>query len=289
MSDDRAFEHAVDDWLAQGSDRAPRPSVDAVLLAIRTTPQERDLRISWRTRPMTTPLRLGVSIAMVAIVGVVALNMFGPVAGIGVGPAATPSPTASAAPSPTPADSADPLDPSAWTPYTSSRYGFTLAYPPDWTAIPATRAWTFEADASDPVLTPAADSFMAPTGDVRASAWAIPLAGATIESEDDFMAWVASYCERTGSRPCTGIPERAVPFCLERRDCHYALVVPFADDVQAFFSGGIYDAEAMTVVSVWRADDDPPVASYGGSLALLEAFLSTMDVWPAPGEEPAAS
>ena len=39
MSDDRAFERAVDDWLEDGSDRTPRPAVDAVLLAIKTTPQ----------------------------------------------------------------------------------------------------------------------------------------------------------------------------------------------------------------------------------------------------------
>ena len=48
--------------------------------------------------------------------------------------------------------------------------------------------------------------------------------------------------------------------CLERRDCHAALLVPFKDSVQAFFSAGIYAADAMTVVAVWRGESDPEVA-----------------------------
>ena len=36
----------------------------------------------------------------------------------------------------------------------------------------------------------------------------------------------------------------------------------------------------MTVVAVWRGQGDPTVATYGGSRQLLEAFLSTMSVWP---------
>ena len=58
-------------------------------------------------------------------------------------------------------------------------------------------------------------------------------------------------------------------------------LVPFKDDVQAFFSGGIYDADAMTVVAVWRGETDSSVEPYGGSRRLLEGFLSTMQVWPA--------
>jgi len=59
------------------------------------------------------------------------------------------------------------------------------------------------------------------------------------------------------------------------------MLMPFRDDVQAFFSGGIYDADAMTVVAVWRGESDPSVARYAGAQRLLEAFLSTMQVWPA--------
>ena len=103
-----------------------------------------------------------------------------------------------------------------------------------------------------------------------------------IESIDYMLAWAADYCEATGiTTPCTGIEDRAVELCLEKRDCHPGLLVPFENDVQAFFSGGIYNEDAMTVVAVWRGESDPSVARYGGAQRLLEAFLSTMQVWPA--------
>lgn len=43
----------------------------------------------------------------------------------------------------------------------------------------------------------------------------------------------------------------------------------------------------MTIVAVWQGESAPSVAPYGGAQRLLEAFLSTMAVWPAstPHEE----
>ena len=70
-------------------------------------------------------------------------------------------------------------------------------------------------------------------------------------------AWVADYCRLTKDTPCTGIADRAVPMCLEHRDCHPAVLVPFQDHVQAYFVGG---GEPLTVVSVWRPESDPSVA-----------------------------
>jgi hypothetical protein len=67
---DRAFERAVRDWLAAGTDRTPKPAIDAVLLAIRTTPQEREPGIPRRFTTMTSFLRLlAAAIAVVAVVG----------------------------------------------------------------------------------------------------------------------------------------------------------------------------------------------------------------------------
>jgi hypothetical protein len=105
--------------------------------------------------------------------------------------------------------------------------------------------------------------------------------GTGIESIGDIAAWVEEYCEASSNTPCTGIEDRAVELCLEKWDCHPGLLVPFENDVQAFFSGGIYDAGAMTVVAVWHGQSAPAVAPFGGSQRLLEAFLSTMAVWPA--------
>jgi hypothetical protein len=74
--------------------------------------------------------------------------------------------------------------------------------------------------------------------------------GTTTESIAAIEGWIEACCEASGNTPCTGIHDRAVPLCLERRDCHPGVLVPFAHDVQAFFTGGIYDANVMTVVAV---------------------------------------
>ena len=158
-----------------------------------------------------------------------------------------------------------------------------MGHPADWTVFPAIRRWSFETDVADP-LSAAQEVFMppSPAPDVRVSVWSAPLdPGTRIESTADIEAWVEDYCRASRNTPCTGIDERAVELCLEKWDCHPGLLVPFKEDVQAFFSGGIYDAEAMTVVAVWRPEDGPSVTRYGGSQRLLEAFLSTMQVWPA--------
>jgi len=125
------------------------------------------------------------------------------------------------------------------------------------------------------------ERFIAPDGNVGVSARSVPLApGTAVADRPGLEAWVETYCPETGNAPCSGIHERAVPLCLERRDCHPGVMVPFDDDVQAFFTAGIYDADKMNVVAVWSGESQPGVAPYGGAHRLLEAFLSTMSVWP---------
>jgi len=219
-----------------------------------------------------------VAVALGIVVFVVAGLYFGgsraPSVGGGVGRAPSPRPTPSATlvPSPTPT--------AALVTYHSDRYGFDIGHPADWTIRPAERDWTFEADATNRLST-AQEAFIAPTQDIRMSAWSVALdPGTTGEEGIAVEAWVEAYCQKTEDAPCTGIHDRAVPLCLERRDCHPGLLVPFKDDVQAFFIGGIYDADKMIVVAVWSGESQPAVAPYGGSRRLLEAFLSTMEVWP---------
>jgi hypothetical protein len=175
----------------------------------------------------------------------------------------------------------EPLDTTNWTTYTSDQYGFKVGHPPDWNEIPASRSWE-SPDAGDPAPSRAHDTFQSPSDAVRVSAWQVPLdPGTSIESNGDIETWVEEYCEESSNTPCTGINDRAVELCLEKWDCHPGLLIPFQHDVQAFFSAGIYPADAMTVVAVWWAEDAPAVNQYGGSQRLLEAFLSTMAVWPA--------
>jgi len=69
MTDDRSLERAARSWLETGPTHAPDRAVQAALLRIETTPQERDLRIPWRL-PMFTPAR----IAVAAVIGVLAIG-----------------------------------------------------------------------------------------------------------------------------------------------------------------------------------------------------------------------
>lgn len=199
-------------------------------------------------------------------------------------PAGPVSPSTSGSPSTSP----DPLlETGSWDAYTSTRYDFTIGHPPDWTEEPANRDWTRESDVADH-LSPAHEAFFSRNGHVRVSAWNAPLDASTREDSTAYLvSWVEDYCKESGNSPCTGIAARAVELCLEKADCHPGLLVPFENDVQAFFSGGIYAQDAMTVVAVWRGESSRHTARYGGSRRLLEAFLSTMDVWPSttPGSE----
>jgi Tol biopolymer transport system component len=70
MNDDRSLERAARSWLETGATQAPDRAVEAALLRIETTPQERDLRIPWRLPKMTTPAR----VAAAAVIGVLAVG-----------------------------------------------------------------------------------------------------------------------------------------------------------------------------------------------------------------------
>ena len=70
MTDDRTFERAGRSFIEPGPTRVPERVVEAALLAIESTPQERDLRIPWRLSTMNQMTRL----AAVAVVGAIALG-----------------------------------------------------------------------------------------------------------------------------------------------------------------------------------------------------------------------
>lgn len=95
MTDNRDFDRAVDRWLDDGSDATPPEVIDAVLLAVRSTPQERDVRAPWRNTAMTSYLRVAAVIALAAIASMAAIYTFGP-GRFGIsGPGASPSPSPS--------------------------------------------------------------------------------------------------------------------------------------------------------------------------------------------------
>ena len=105
MTDDRSLERAARSWLEAGPTQAPDRAVEAALLRIETTPQERNLRIPWRITVMPMPAR----VAAAALIGVLlvggAVYMLSPGSRSGVG-APGPSPSAVSTPGTTPSPEA---------------------------------------------------------------------------------------------------------------------------------------------------------------------------------------
>ena len=109
MSDDPTFDRTARIWLEDGPGEAPDVVLQAALLAIETTPMERDLRIPWRFPPMIRSSLAAVAIVAVVAVGGVAIWRNQSQASLPVGgltPTASPSPAPS--PSPTPVPTAAP-------------------------------------------------------------------------------------------------------------------------------------------------------------------------------------
>jgi hypothetical protein len=95
MNDERSFERAARAWLELGANQAPDRAVQSVLLAIETTPQERDLRIPWRFPRMNKFVAIGLGTAAVVVALFVGTQLLGRPAPSGVGgaPSTAPPPT----------------------------------------------------------------------------------------------------------------------------------------------------------------------------------------------------
>ena len=271
MNDDRAFDVAMQRWLDAGSDRTPAPAIDAVLLAIRTTPQERDLRIPRRFAFMTTPMRLAAGVALVAIVGLGAFAYSNGTAGPG-GPATQPpatvaptlAPTAAATPSADPTlrpAHLGPISTDGWVTYDSTRYGFTISHPADWVATPADHAWALPADAN--WQSTGVEAFIGPP--LRVSAWSVAVSPGTSAEE-----WIAAYCPLSTSS-CGRSDSRDWPVTMDE---HPGVLFVYHSDAQAF----VLVDDRMYVVAAWRPE----------SQRYVEAFLSTMKLHPG-GPAPASN
>ena len=68
MTDDRSLERAARSWLEEGPVRAPDRAVEAALLRIQKTPQERDWPVPRRVRSMSLIARLAAAAIAIAIV-----------------------------------------------------------------------------------------------------------------------------------------------------------------------------------------------------------------------------
>jgi hypothetical protein len=267
-SDEPLFEPRIADWLEDDPNTAPDQALDIVLAAFPSIKQRRAGRVPWRVPGMTTPLRLGLTAAAVGALAIGSLLVVnrGP-----SGPGGPGGPTPSTTPaSPSPSPSTSLLDPSPWTTYTSSRYGFSIAHPADWTEVPADHDWALPADAD--WLNTAAESFKAPGEAVRVSAWSVSIHPAELLDRPT-LTWIANaYCP-LNTTPCDRLESRTVAVTM---DGHPGSLVQFADDTQAF----ILVDDRMYVVAVWEPDSDPRTAPYGGAQHLLKDILSTMRLLP---------
>ncbi len=142
MTDDRSLERAARSWLEDGPAEAPDRAVEAALLQIQTTTQERDWHVPWRKRPMTQTARLLAGVAAIAILLVGGAFILRPGSNVGSG---GPSPTIPASPSATPSASAaasPPAAPALTETFTSARHGYSVHYPSGWTVKNATKPWS---------------------------------------------------------------------------------------------------------------------------------------------------
>ena len=202
MNDERSFERAARAWLEHGANRAPDRAIQSVLLAIESTPQERDLRIPWRLPRMNKLVATGLGTAAVIVALFVGTQLLGPPAPSGVGGA--PSATTSPSPSPSPSPSLSPISvPPLTQSFTSTIHGIALSYPEGWTARAATEPWT---DRTFPLnfLEPHADFLYDPslTDRLFLTIASKPIGGSTAED------WVAE--QMASGEGCTATEPIAV-------------------------------------------------------------------------------
>jgi hypothetical protein len=166
------------------------------------------------------------------------------------------------------------IDTSAWLPFVSDHYGFTMAYPPDWSAHQGRGDWTFPDDTAWPDGVEVSDWFYfepPDDGSVAASAW-----WAELEPGQSADQWFLDYCA-VEVTPCDG-DETWVPATL---DGHEGRLVR-ASDPLAYFGIG----ERIYMLAVWQPEDIPALEPYGGGARLLEALVSTVRL---PPDEPPTS
>jgi hypothetical protein len=281
MTGPRDPDAIIANWLEDGPIDLPDETRRAIVVGLRTQPRARPVAILRGLPIMNSLSRLVAAAAIVLAVGGLAIfalsnrNGGGPGAQPSTTPAPSVAPSASVAPSPStspsiaPTPSASPLSTAAWLPFTSTQYGYQIAYPPTWTAERATRNWVFATDRLTVPLSGQADHFLGgPNGNqVGVSGWAADVPVGT--SED---AWLTSYYQNDAGAGvnCGVTTATLLPTIVDGHPGRIATST--CDDTQAF----VFIGSRVYVFAIWRGETDPSVQSYGGARRLLDAFLSTV-------------
>jgi hypothetical protein len=262
MTAPRDADHLIRAYLDEGMTQLPDRSYDSVRAHIDRTHQ-RVVIGPWRMPQMSSIARIALGAAAVAIAAVaVAVSL--PNNTSQVGPPIE-SPIMSPTPSPT-----DQVDTTAWTTFTSPRYGFSARYPTTFASRPSALFWTIPEE-------PAAgfDYFYGGPGLNNWLAASMVLPNGTTEDE-----WIAAYTEGMmagdPSLPAECFAPRAdwAPVTIDghagglRTGCGTLDVVLFVDD-------RVYDFGA------YGPPNDGTVGVPDEFRALFEAWLTTITIDPA--------
>lgn len=259
MTDDRSLERAARSWLEVGPTTAPDRAVEAALLRIQATAQERDLRIPWGKPVMLTNARLAAILAAGALVVAGTIAMLGVVGQAKTGPTEPPPPTPPAA-SRVPSSAAPAIAiPTLGASFTSDRFGYSIKFPTGWTPTGGAGVppgyWATDGSA---------DAISNRSTSVRV--WSVRLVAVQSDAQ-----WLEAYCEQ-GTGDAASCPSAIAGWpaiAIGTRSGHLS-----KDD-----SGSVGSTmEAVTIVG-----GRGYVVSIVGvaDRALFQAFLDTMQFDPA--------
>jgi hypothetical protein len=266
------FDDRLSEWLDDGPAHAPARLLDTVLRAYPSIPQQRGSSHIRRRLPESSGLgRALVGIAAAAIIAIGGLLLTNGLSSNGVGAPtpATPEPSTSTSISPSASPLTGSVDTSAWTPFTSARYGVTVRYPTDWTATAATAPWLAganPADSRDP-HDPMLDTFTSPIGPTFA------VASQPLPPGVSGAAWLASH-EASGP---VGDPSVCWPAPAEMERTT-------VDGLPAWIRTGCGSTEAI-VFAGGRAYDLVAAVDPTLNRPLFDAFLSTVTFTPATADD----
>jgi hypothetical protein len=279
------FEDRLANWLEDGPADAPDQILETVLAAIPSIPQRRAaLRVPWRNPLMNGYARALAGIAAVVAIAVGALLLIPRSQSSNVGGAPSASPSTSAVPSSSPIPSSTPINLSSWISFSSTRHGYRISHPSDWTVLPATAPWPPGTDAASPP-DPMLDVFTGPAIDSPT----FVVASQPLPQGVTGNAWLTNYEQSGAARfpascwPAVADMETAVvggqPAWIhgDRSACGFteAVVIvggrvyaltgyPHQNDLApdgSLFDRALFDAFLSTVQLDPGSADDRPVAS----------------------------
>ena len=217
-------------------------------------------RLPWTFSPLSASFQLALGAAVVIAVvlgGAFALGSRPPDNGIG-GPGPTPSPTLRPSPSPTTSPA---TDTSTWKPFTSARYGFTVAVPPAFVSQPASKFWVIP---ESPATPPAEwDLFFGGPGN---NTWAASSIRVNTDITND--EWADAYREGQDDPSLPGV-------CAPSRQ---ALTDVSIDGRSARLRVGCGDMEALVFADgrVWSFSG---WTSNSGSPGVPDEFRGLFNAW----------